>query len=177
MIQHKDLMELPFQFWLGLLCYCCKTQSTSILPVLLSLPVVEDAHTTYPGVYIRTILLTLSLTSPHLFLLWMDWSLSPNLPPLFEGLLVTMTWMLQSVQRVILSALYKLCVNFRITLSYLHMVSQSPNFSLLLLPPQVLWCYLLPGWTSQALPSLTFYIMLAMFLHQSSSLTWLEEHS
>ena len=50
MVQHKDLMELPFQFWLGLLCYCHKTQSTSILPVLLSLAVVEDAHTTYPGV-------------------------------------------------------------------------------------------------------------------------------
>ena len=35
MVQHKDLMKFPLQLWLGLLCYCCGTQPTSILPVLL----------------------------------------------------------------------------------------------------------------------------------------------
>ena len=40
--------------------------------------------------------------SPRLFLLWMDWSLPPNLPPLFERLLVRVAWMFQSVQGVVL---------------------------------------------------------------------------
>ena len=107
MVQHKDLMKFPLQFWLGLLCYCCGTQSTSILPVLLlggcggySCHLSWSAYI-YPGGCVSEPSF-LPSASPRLFLLWMDWSLPPNLPPLFERLLVRVAWMLQSVQGVVL---------------------------------------------------------------------------
>ena len=151
MVQHKDLMKFPLQLWLGLLCYCCGTQSTSILPVLLlggcggySCHLSWSAYI-YPEGYVSEPSF-LPSASP---LLWMDWSLPPNLPPLFERLLVRVAWMFQSVQGLVL------------------VFAAATSGSLVLLAPRV-------GGPGSAWPSA---FVLAMFLHQSGSLAWLGERS
>ena len=146
MVQHKDLMKFPLQLWLGLLCYCCGTQSTSILPVLLlggcggySCHLSWSAYISR-RICVGAILLALSLASTlngliyhrtchHcLSVCWWEW---PGCFNLFKD------W-----------------------------------FWSLLLPPQVPWCCLLPGWAGQALPDLLHLCRPCFFTKAAHSPDW-----
>ena len=151
MVQHKDLMKFPLQFWLGLLCYCCGTQSTSILPVLLSLAVVEDTRATCPGVpiYIQEDMCRShpSCPQPRLAYFYFEWI---DLYHRTCHHCLSVCWWE-----------WPGCFN----------LFKEWSWSLLL-PPQVPWCCLLPGWAGQALPDLLHLCWPCFFTKTAHSPDW-----
>ena len=155
MVQHKDLMKFPLQFWLGLLCYCCGTQSTSILPVLLSLAVVEDTRATCPGVpiYIQEDMCRShpSCPQPLLAYFYFEWI------DLYH----------RTCHHCLSVCWWEWPGCFNLFKEWFWSSAAATSGSLVLLAPRV-------GGPGSAWPSA---FVLAMFLHQSGSLAWLGERS